>query len=622
MLDTRGRRPARGPRGRRRRSSRRSSSRTSFRRSASSPASPRSRRDYVDGARARSSTGCATAERPRALRRPRRLAAAVGRARAASSGTTRACRASAPARWPSSSRRRSACRPRRSPTNGRATRSRSHRTPREAGTRAQPARRGGGLVRRGQATHRATRKSSSPRTIKRVKVCRMETVCKLRYMEGHARRARVQNLVAPLRYERRDHRRCPRRSSTQIRQALDNLQRQAERGGHVHRLHRRRRRSTGRNERIYGDHVRCRRRGRTGSRWRSRKRSACRPPRSQSDGRGADAAARRPTRPRRGGAEPSHRGGVLVRRSAAGAAGRAAAVPGRRRRRDGDARSTTRPGAASRRCSSSTASRGSAGLRDGPASRAGGRRRTEPTRACASSATRSNERLDRRTALVYGDDIGLSAARARRAMDTVAAGLGTRRRAGRVRRPRLRAVRRRRQCRLHPGRDFVRRRPGRVRRARAPLDDYEGVDITRMTRELKPEESVRAQPDAHHRRRRADRRSGAQLGRRPALHRRRARRGRHPVPASTTSSRARASASRRIRRPCCDATAATDRSRRRCGSGCTRTTPHFIERAEVRIFEREQSLRGGAARDRRQSTGRAWREWQPAAEPSRVRRAS
>ena len=31
-----------------------------------------------------------------------------------------------------------------------------------------------------------------------------------------------------------------------------------------------------------------------------------------------------------------------------------------------------------------------------------------------------NERLDRRTALVYGDDIGLSAARARRAMETVA----------------------------------------------------------------------------------------------------------------------------------------------------------------------------------------------------------
>jgi flagellar motor protein MotB len=40
-----------------------------------------------------------------------------------------------------------------------------------------------------------------PHEIKRIKVCRMETVCKLRYIEGHARRARVQNLIAPLNFE-------------------------------------------------------------------------------------------------------------------------------------------------------------------------------------------------------------------------------------------------------------------------------------------------------------------------------------------------------------------------------------------------------------------------------------
>jgi flagellar motor protein MotB len=39
-----------------------------------------------------------------------------------------------------------------------------------------------------------------PHEIKRVKVCRMETLCKLRYVEGHARRARVQNLIAPLHF--------------------------------------------------------------------------------------------------------------------------------------------------------------------------------------------------------------------------------------------------------------------------------------------------------------------------------------------------------------------------------------------------------------------------------------
>ena len=39
-----------------------------------------------------------------------------------------------------------------------------------------------------------------PHEIELVKVCRMETVCKLRYVDGHARRARVQNLIAPLHY--------------------------------------------------------------------------------------------------------------------------------------------------------------------------------------------------------------------------------------------------------------------------------------------------------------------------------------------------------------------------------------------------------------------------------------
>lgn len=40
-----------------------------------------------------------------------------------------------------------------------------------------------------------------PHEIERVKVCRMETVCKLRYVDGHARRARIQNLIAPIYYD-------------------------------------------------------------------------------------------------------------------------------------------------------------------------------------------------------------------------------------------------------------------------------------------------------------------------------------------------------------------------------------------------------------------------------------
>lgn len=36
---------------------------------------------------------------------------------------------------------------------------------------------------------------------RRIKVCRMETVCKMRFMEGHSRRARIKNLVPPLHFK-------------------------------------------------------------------------------------------------------------------------------------------------------------------------------------------------------------------------------------------------------------------------------------------------------------------------------------------------------------------------------------------------------------------------------------
>jgi flagellar motor protein MotB len=40
-----------------------------------------------------------------------------------------------------------------------------------------------------------------PREINRIKVCRTETVCKLRYKEGHSHRAQVKNLILPLHYD-------------------------------------------------------------------------------------------------------------------------------------------------------------------------------------------------------------------------------------------------------------------------------------------------------------------------------------------------------------------------------------------------------------------------------------
>src|SRR5210317_1031351 len=41
-----------------------------------------------------------------------------------------------------------------------------------------------------------------PREVNRVKVCRTETVCKLRYKDGHSHRARIKNLIPPLHYDK------------------------------------------------------------------------------------------------------------------------------------------------------------------------------------------------------------------------------------------------------------------------------------------------------------------------------------------------------------------------------------------------------------------------------------
>jgi flagellar motor protein MotB len=98
----------------------------------------------------------------------------------------------------------------------------------------------------------------------------------------------------------------------------------------------------------------------------------------------------------------------------------------------------------------------------------------------------SNETLERRTALVYGDDIGLSASRARRAMEAVGLELGLTD-----------------EQLEFEGRGYVHTddvvNAGFVQDEKsyvvaqvvydeiAELDDYEGVDITPLTRELSPE---------------------------------------------------------------------------------------------------------------------------------------
>jgi len=58
--------------------------------------------------------------------------------------------------------------------------------------------------------------------IKRIKVCRVETVCKMQFRDGYTPRTRVRNLVAPLRYEDETSP-ISEAFTTQVRQALDNL---------------------------------------------------------------------------------------------------------------------------------------------------------------------------------------------------------------------------------------------------------------------------------------------------------------------------------------------------------------------------------------------------------------
>src|SRR5438093_2477679 len=96
-----------------------------------------------------------------------------------------------------------------------------------------------------------------------------------------------------------------------------------------------------------------------------------------------------------------------------------------------------------------------------------------------------NEGLDRRTASVYGDDIGLSAVRARRAMDIV------------MQDPVLSGARAEHEGRGYVQSDdvvnegFIQGQESFVRvqvvyDETLPLDNYEGVDITRLTQEIRP----------------------------------------------------------------------------------------------------------------------------------------
>ena len=89
--------------------------------------------------------------------------------------------------------------------------------------------------------------------IKQVKVCRVQTLCKLRFKEGQARRARVSNVVPPLHYGEENVQVSPE-FVEQVRKALHNLRDKSNVVvkfiGYSDQVE-----LTGRDERIYGDLV-------------------------------------------------------------------------------------------------------------------------------------------------------------------------------------------------------------------------------------------------------------------------------------------------------------------------------------------------------------------------------
>lgn len=252
--------------------------------------------------------------------------------------------------------------------------------------------------------------------VKRIQTCRIETVCKVRYKAGHSRRARLKNLVPPLRYEE-GMGEIPSQFLTQLKEALYNLRNknnvQIKLIGHTDNIP-----LTGRLGRIYGEHVAL-------SKAHARRLSlavqeALKLPNNaiDSDGKGAAwpvasndvatgrAANRRievefwhddPLQNFSGEPQlcPETAGAETVTRVFEPPAGNVKPVYFEK------GKPVILPGTVERlkRIMAEVANKGNVRIR--------------------LIGYTNNARLDRRTAMVYGDDIGLSTSRARRVMETI-----------------------------------------------------------------------------------------------------------------------------------------------------------------------------------------------------------
>src|SRR5437867_345060 len=318
--------------------------------------------------------------------------------------------------------------------------------------------------------------------IKRIKVCRMETVCKLRYKEGQERRARVRNLIVPLRYED-DTTPISEAFTNQIRQSLSNLHDKQNVTvkfiGYTDDAP-----LSARDERIYGNQLSL-------SKARARRvalamKEALRLPTSaiDSDGRGASQPL---------ASNETVQGRALNRRVEVEFwyDDPLQELPDEPVLCPGDAGEET----VTKVYDPPWGPLAELELENGQPIIPPGYA-AELHRALADIADRTNprlrfigytknEHLDRRTASVYGDDIGLSAARARRAMESV------------MQDPVLAGARSE-----HEGRGYVQSddvvnagftqgqesfvRVQVVYDEPLPLENYEGVDITRLTQEVRP----------------------------------------------------------------------------------------------------------------------------------------